>query len=47
MIAYKGFNPGLICKNYQFEMGINRTMEANCIVNGFHWSLALQSYLTQ
>lgn len=21
MIAYKGFNPGLICKNYQFEMG--------------------------
>lgn len=36
MIAYKGFNPGLICKNYQFEMGINRTKEANCRANGFH-----------
>lgn len=36
MIAYKGFNPGLICRGYQFEMGINRTMEANCRANGFH-----------
>lgn len=36
MIAYKGFNPGLICRGYQFAMGINRTMEANCRANGFH-----------
>ena len=30
MLAYKGFNPGLICRNYQFEMGLNITDKANC-----------------
>lgn len=36
MIAYKGFNPGLICRGYQFVMGLNVTGQANCAANGFH-----------
>lgn len=36
MIAYKGFQPGLICLDYQFVMGLNTTAEANCGANGFH-----------
>ena len=36
MIAYKGFHPGLVCRNYQFQMGLNVTAEANCAENGFH-----------
>ena len=36
MIAYKGFNPGLICIGYQFIMGKNVTEKANCRENGFH-----------
>lgn len=36
MIAYKGFQPGLICKGYQFQMGLNVTTKANCHLNGFH-----------
>lgn len=36
MIAYKGFHPGLICRNYQFVMGLNVTDKANCAANGFH-----------
>lgn len=36
MIAYKGFHPGLICRGYQFVMGLNTTAEANCAHNGFH-----------
>ena len=36
MIAYKGFSPGLICRGYQFKMGLNVTAEANCVQNGFH-----------
>lgn len=36
MIAYKGFNPGLICRGYQFVMGLNVTDKANCRANGFH-----------
>lgn len=36
MIAYKGFHPGLICRDYQFVMGLNTTAEANCAHNGFH-----------
>lgn len=36
MLAYKGFNPGLICRNYQFEIGLNVTDKANCRANGFH-----------
>ena len=29
MIAYKGFNPGLMCLGYQFVMGKNVTEKAN------------------
>lgn len=36
MIAYKGFHPGLVCRDYQFQMGLNVTAEANCAENGFH-----------
>lgn len=36
MIAYKGFNKGLVCLGYQFKMGLNVTQEANCRQNGFH-----------
>lgn len=36
MIAYKGFCQGLICRNYQFVMGLNVTEQANCAANGFH-----------
>lgn len=36
MIAYKGFAPGLICRGYQFSMGLNVTEKANCAANGFH-----------
>lgn len=36
MIAYKGFEPGLICLGYQFVMGLNVTEKANCRANGFH-----------
>lgn len=36
MIAYKGFDPGLKCRGYQFVMGLNRTEKANCAANGFH-----------
>ena len=36
MIAYKGFEPGLVCRGYQFQMGLNVTEKANCGRNGFH-----------
>lgn len=36
MIAYKAFEPGLICRGYQFTMGLNQTEKANCRANGFH-----------
>lgn len=36
MIAYKGFHPGLVCRGYQFMMGLNVTEKANCAANGFH-----------
>lgn len=36
MIAYKGFAPGLVCRGYQFQMGLNVTEKANCRQNGFH-----------
>lgn len=36
MIAYKGFEPGLVCRGYQFVMGLNITEKANCRANGFH-----------
>lgn len=36
MIAYKGFEKGLVCRGYQFAMGLNRTDKANCRENGFH-----------
>jgi len=36
MIAYKGFCPGLVCRDHQFVMGLNVTEKANCAANGFH-----------
>lgn len=36
MIAYKAFEPGLICRSYQFVMGLNQTERADCRANGFH-----------
>ena len=36
MIAYKAFGLGLVCRNYQFVMGLNVTEKANCRNNGFH-----------
>ena len=36
MIAYKGFEKGLVCRGYQFVMGLNCTEKANCRENGFH-----------
>jgi len=36
MIAYKAFDKGLVCRDYQFAMGLNRTEKANCAANGFH-----------
>ena len=36
MQAYKAFEPGLICRGYQFHMGTNVASEANCARNGFH-----------
>lgn len=36
MIAYKAFDPGLVCRGYQFVMGLNTTQKANCRANGFH-----------
>lgn len=36
MIAYKGFEHGLVCRGYRFVMGLNKTEKANCRENGFH-----------
>lgn len=36
MIAYKAFEPNLVCRGYQFSMGLNTTEKANCAANGFH-----------
>lgn len=36
MLAYKGFDKGLICRDYQFNPGLNVTEKANCAKNGFH-----------
>ena len=36
MIACKAFEPGLVCRGYQFHEGLNTTDKANCRENGFH-----------
>lgn len=37
MLAYKGFQKGLVCRGYQFHIGETHTeKEANCAQNGFH-----------
>ena len=36
MIVCKAFEPGLVCRGYQFHVGLNTTDEANCRHNGFH-----------
>lgn len=35
-LAYKAFEPGLICRGHRFHLGVNRAEEANCVKNGFH-----------
>ena len=46
MIAYKGFEKGLVCLGYQFHMGLNVTEEANCAQNGFHCAENPLDFLT-
>lgn len=36
MIAYKGFEKGLICRGYKFKMGLNVTEKAKAKSCGFH-----------
>ena len=37
MIAYKGFEKGLICRGYRFSASeVNVCEKANCAANGFH-----------
>ena len=36
MIAYKGFDKGLQCRGYQFQMGLNVTEKAKAVAYGFH-----------
>ena len=36
MIAYKAFNKGLLCRGYQFQMGLNVTEKAQTKNCGFH-----------
>lgn len=36
MIAYKGFDKGLKCRGYQFQMGLNVTEKAKAVAYGFH-----------
>lgn len=36
MFVYKMFEPGLICRGYQFKEGINVCDHATCRANGFH-----------
>ena len=36
MLAYKGFEKGLICRGYQFKLGLNTTDKAHCVRYGFH-----------
>ena len=36
MLAYKGFDKGLICRGYKFKMGLNVTDKAHCVRYGFH-----------
>lgn len=36
MIAYKGFNKGLVCRGYKFKMGLNTTPKAQAAACGFH-----------
>ena len=36
MIAYKGFDKGLVCRGYKFKMGLNTTDKAQAVAYGFH-----------
>jgi hypothetical protein len=46
MIAYKAFQPGLICLGHQFVMGLNTTDKSNCRANGFHCAENPLDFLT-
>lgn len=36
MFVYKMFQPGLICRGYQFKVGVNECKHATCVREGFH-----------
>ena len=36
MYVYKMFEPGLICRGYQFKVGVNECDHATCVKEGFH-----------
>ena len=36
MLACKAFYKGLVCRGYQFKLGLNVTEKAKCRRNGFH-----------
>lgn len=36
MYVYKMFNPGLVCRGYQFKVGVNECEHATCVKEGFH-----------
>lgn len=36
MVVYKMFQPGLVCRGYQFHPGVNECEHATCVKEGFH-----------
>lgn len=36
MYVYKMFKPGLVCRDYQFKIGLNECDHATCVKEGFH-----------
>lgn len=36
MYVYKMFCPGLVCRDYQFKVGVNECEHATCVREGFH-----------
>lgn len=36
MYVFKMFKPGLVCRDYQFKVGVNECEHATCVLEGFH-----------
>ncbi|MBE6693407.1 MAG: hypothetical protein E7589_01395 [Ruminococcaceae bacterium] len=36
MYVFKMFKPGLVCRDYQFKVGVNECEHATCVREGFH-----------